>query len=325
MIISEAEERMPKMRTSLALLTALSYSSVVAAQQLELKDEKAGYLTRAAEAGNVQTAKIWLDNGADVNSRDDYGQPALFLAAKNGHTDFVKLLLTRGADPKAKVTRNMGSHGRTALHAAAQAGSLECFQALQSAGGDLTVKDENGWTVLMDAAYGKNPAIVALTLKSGVDVNAVGKNGDTALLLSLWPRSSGGRYAHPDVGKPSPTVAPLLAAGAKVDVANHDSTPLTLAIRWGDMPAVRMLLEKGANVNFLPKSGMSPLSTAVTYVGPKAEDTEEICKLLLQGGANIRLKDSNVYQKTPLDHVSERRSEDSGRLLRILLAAKPSQ
>ena len=49
----------------------------------------------AAKNGHTETVKLLLDRGADIHAWNDY---ALRLAAENGHTETVKLLLDRGAD-----------------------------------------------------------------------------------------------------------------------------------------------------------------------------------------------------------------------------------
>jgi len=52
-------------------------------------------LIKMCKAGNLDMAKLLLDNGADVHARDD---DALRYASLNGHTDIVKLLIDNGAD-----------------------------------------------------------------------------------------------------------------------------------------------------------------------------------------------------------------------------------
>jgi len=80
-------------------------------------------LIRAVQLDQPEIAAALLDNGADVNARDDVGTPALMLAARRGQVTLVKLLLDRGADVRA--TDQYGNtvlqyhadpeHGRPAL------------------------------------------------------------------------------------------------------------------------------------------------------------------------------------------------------------------
>ena len=46
--------------------------------------------------------KLLLEKGADLESKDDYGQTPLSWAAENGHEAVVKLLLEKGADLESK-------------------------------------------------------------------------------------------------------------------------------------------------------------------------------------------------------------------------------
>lgn len=55
----------------------------------------------AAGYGQLNSATLLLENGADKNFKGSHGQSPLHLAAAYGHHDVVKLLLNYGADPNA--------------------------------------------------------------------------------------------------------------------------------------------------------------------------------------------------------------------------------
>lgn len=57
----------------------------------------------AADYGQVQVATYLLDQGANVNQLDKHGISPLLAAIWEGHTECVKLLLERGADPNGKT------------------------------------------------------------------------------------------------------------------------------------------------------------------------------------------------------------------------------
>ena len=87
-------------------------------------------LLRAASAGNADTVRTLLASpSVDVNGVDDQGNTALILAARLGHDDVVRSLLTARAD--VNITNN---EGKTALMLAAAGGHDETVAALMQAG-----------------------------------------------------------------------------------------------------------------------------------------------------------------------------------------------
>jgi ankyrin repeat protein len=65
-----------------------------------------------------------ISEGADINidTSNMDGHTALQAAARNGHLDIVKLLVTKGADINAKGSED---YDKTALQAAARNGHIE--------------------------------------------------------------------------------------------------------------------------------------------------------------------------------------------------------
>ena len=68
----------------------------------------------AAYYGHKNVAKLLIDNGSDVNVKDEYGWTPLHSAAIKGDLETVQALLKAGADMTAKDKK-----GRTSLHSAA--------------------------------------------------------------------------------------------------------------------------------------------------------------------------------------------------------------
>lgn len=77
--------------------------------------------------GHNEAAELLLNEGANANAREPtYGHTALMEAARLGRIDLVRLLLERGADPKAKSI-----DGRSALDMARGAHNVEIVGILQ--------------------------------------------------------------------------------------------------------------------------------------------------------------------------------------------------
>jgi hypothetical protein len=84
-----------------------------------------------------------LDNGADVNARDDVGGTPLFSACKEPDISPVKRLLERGADVNAR-----SKFGETPLYMAVAYGQEAVVRILLDHGADPSTTDDKGQTLL---------------------------------------------------------------------------------------------------------------------------------------------------------------------------------
>lgn len=137
-------------------------------------------LLKASEEGAIKLAIHALDNGANIDTKDLYGQTPLMLAANNGHTIMVNLLLENGADinAKDKVKRLNVWCGRskpeediifgndTALMKAASKGYKEIVKMLIKNGANTMAKNAKGLTALDIARENNQTEIVYLLEKN---------------------------------------------------------------------------------------------------------------------------------------------------------------
>jgi uncharacterized protein len=155
--------------------------------------------------------------------------------------ELVRKLAAHGANLNARVTRrpNAGTTalnliGGTPFFLAARTADFEMMRVLAELGADPRLPNEDGTTPLMAAAGagthspGEDPGTeaealeaVKLALALGNDLNAVDKNGNTAM--------------HGAAYKQLPSVVDLLVAnGARIDVWNRKNvmgwTPLRIAV-----------------------------------------------------------------------------------------------
>lgn len=102
-------------------------------------------LYKAAGDGDSTEVTAILDSGVDVNGRTATGSFALNNAAVENHTEVIKLLLGRGANPNVQNIQ-----GDTPLICATKyaGGKPATVKLLVDAGTDTGIKDDDGKTAL---------------------------------------------------------------------------------------------------------------------------------------------------------------------------------
>jgi ankyrin repeat protein len=123
-------------------------------------------LALAAFFGHIETVRLLLDAGADVNqqSRETMKVAPLHSAIAARKIDIVKMLLARKAD-----AGRAGGGGVTPLHEAAISGQIDMATLLIDSGAPINVRDERGKTPLAYAKDRRQEAMIAwLRGKGGV-------------------------------------------------------------------------------------------------------------------------------------------------------------
>ncbi|OAP55332.1 hypothetical protein AYL99_10305 [Fonsecaea erecta] len=149
-------------------------------------------------------------------------------------------------------------------------------------------------------------------------LNAVGKHGDDNFLAFLCALSKFNiEQAGEDRRTPlswaagrghSATVKILLEKGANLECKDkHNETPLSWAAKRGHKEMLRLLLKKGAERDSKDNSGRTPLSRAAEH-GHK-----EVVQILLENGAERDFKDNSGG--TPLSWAAERGNKEVVQLL----------
>jgi ankyrin repeat protein len=106
---------------------------------------------------------------------------ALMWAARFGQPDAIAYLVKRGADPNARLGVNDWPILKHAVHKNQPAS----VQALLAAGADIDARGRQGETALMMAAGYGYTEIVRLLLAKGANPRAVSAKGDTAVELAV--------------------------------------------------------------------------------------------------------------------------------------------
>jgi hypothetical protein len=156
--------------------------ALVAAIDLNERDnseDQATALFLAARAGQIDMVRMLLDKGAKLEIGGSYGRTPLLPAAENGHLDVIRLLLSRGAD----IECSAHEFGWTCLKVAAYAKQLPAVKLLLEKGAKLDARGEIGDDNALAVAALKsgNAAVVRYLLEQGIDFQTPAKNGATPL------------------------------------------------------------------------------------------------------------------------------------------------
>lgn len=145
-------------------------------------------LSWAAANGHEAVVRLLLNKGADLGSKDDFGQSPLQHAAENGYEDVVRVLLENDADVEAEEYER---GGRTPLSWAAENGHETVVRLLLSKGAGVEFK-ENKYGVKSPLSWAEengHEAVVKLLLESDTDLDfEEDRDGDCTppLLESCW-------------------------------------------------------------------------------------------------------------------------------------------
>jgi ankyrin repeat protein len=146
-----------------------------ASSEIKISDEAFRF---AAHDGRIETVRSSIQSGKEVNAKDPTtSHTAMHMAAYNGHSDIVKLLLEHDAavDPR-------DAEGKTPLIHACTGPFPETVEILLAAGADINAAEATeGFTPLMMAAGLGQSEVVKVLLSHGADITIEDQDKDTAL------------------------------------------------------------------------------------------------------------------------------------------------
>src|ERR1700722_7369030 len=221
----------------------------------------------AVRHDDLKAAEALIKAGADVKAVNRYGVTPINLAATNGSAAMIRKLLDAGVDPNSA---NPG--GETALMTAARVGKVDAVKLLLDRGASVQSKDAvHGQTALMWAVLENHADVVELLLARGADVNA-----HTNVSITK------GEYVP---ARPAAASGNGIIRQRALPTPNGGMTPLLFAIRDGNVPMMRLLLDHSADLSQSSGNHTSPLLIALLN-GQVAMATE-----LVNKGADVNAAD----------------------------------
>jgi ankyrin repeat protein len=241
----------------------------------------------AARHGDVASARLLLNAGADVDETGADGNSALVLATMSGHPRLAEFLLARGADP------NADGAGYTALHAAILRADRSLVRMLLARGADpearlirstpvprwtyefvFTLREKGATPFLLAAKY-LEPDILRTLAAAGADPLVRTDDGTTALMAAVGhgfsrsttrrsrliaPELVAAQWGNEDLVLETVQAAADAGAAATVhETIRAGETALHAAARYGFTSVVDYLVGIGADLDGETEDGTTPL------------------------------------------------------------------
>ena len=242
--------------------------------------QEAHHITPLTMASSVQLPsflKLLITEGADINAMDSLGSVPLTYAIQGENLDNFRLLIKEGANPdpledgvglfsplamaayhgldiavkellNLRVNVNwVNENGTDAIRFAAVNGELVCVELLLNAGANPASFDTEGFSAIHNAVDNHHYDVVEKLLDAGVDVNSR-----------------------------------VESLASSVD---DGTTPLHRASAGLDLEMVKILVERGADINTVSGDSFTPLAYVISYGDEEDEDDAELIQYLIDHGA----------------------------------------
>jgi ankyrin repeat protein len=227
----------------------------------------------AAREGDLAAARMLVAAGAEINVRDGDGKDALGLAIFNGGYDVASFLIDNHANvnqpDSQKFTPLFWAVDRRNMETAPNfpwvvtTDPLPLIKKLLDAGAEVNFVVNNTprgrmrdgtprivfGTALMRAAFSGDVELVKLLLDHGADPTIISKDSETVLMAACGtgfiPGYSKGRTPAERLA----AVKLLVERGQDVNAADdYGITPLMVAANLGDVAIIQYLIDKGASL-----------------------------------------------------------------------------
>lgn len=214
----------------------------------------------------IDTAKILIENGADVNAIDFEGWSALSYAVNNGDIEIAKLLLTNKAKIKGELL--------IAIKSPIVESRINMMKLLIDNKANINYTDENGFNPLNIAIESGDMELTKFLITNGANVNSLMQDGVSLIGYAIAQNNMD-------------LLQILIENGANVNYTGGDSwanTPLQTASRLGLDNVVRILLTRNADINAVDMNGNTALHTAAL------NSQLSVVKLLLEKNPSLDIQ-----------------------------------
>lgn len=253
---------------------------------------------------DIETVRLFLDCGVDVNIKNRLEDTALIHAVLHDRLEIVKLLISKGADVNLQ-----DSEGNSPLHHTA----LRCeklAELLLASGAILNAKNNVEDTPLHVAVKQGDVKLAKIFLDHGADLKVKNNEGDTPLLSAAYTS-----YTY--------NVELLLDYGADIKAKNKSGkNPLESTIRSYNVPSVLLLISRGVDLNNKNYRDYTPLHVAIDGFSNCRESLKEkLAKKEDSSSEILCCKDLLKITSILINHKADLESRDHSGKTPLSLAA----
>ena len=251
------------------------------------------------QENKISAVRELILSGEDIHQKDPtYGRTPLHWACIFSGVAMLELLIEHGAIDDINTNDALGMTPLACLIKKRDfPGHAAMVHCLLAAGAHLELVEDRGQSLMFKDYL--TPALVAILLKRGLDINCTNglretplqvaaARGNEALVEFLLMRGADvrrrcllGCTALHDGQLRDVVAARLIRYGALVDARDHlGQTPLMLACDFNNIPLVRVLLANGASLDIKSRSGLTALDHARNLGG-------QVYQILLENAGQI--------------------------------------
>ncbi|KAJ5626613.1 hypothetical protein N7528_004040 [Penicillium herquei] len=231
---------------------------------------------RAASFGFWKVMEVLLTRGpkTQLEDRNKFLNPPVWIASLNNHLDTVKWLLDVGAP-----VDQLGESESTALHRTCMSGHVDVAQLLIKRGADMHKKNQHHKTPLLLCCLNSQFGTFSLLQTEGIVLSSeIDQAGNNAFHMVIQCKKPFGNGQGEIMNK-------LLGLGVDINEANFlGLTPLMRSCKDRKVEHTKHLLDLHADINHRSsKTQGTPLLEAC------CNDNEELIEVLMQRGADTTM------------------------------------
>ena len=261
----------------------------------------------SARGGYLDTVKILLNAGSDINQINNDGFSALCLSTRHNKIDIVKELIKNGT-----------KHLDSSLHISICSKNLELVKILLNAGANINTQKLNGYSILHYASVFNEIAIIKELVERGAHINIMTIHGTTPMSIAVSEgHLSIVKYLYEHGATVSEDSFEILIDKEYIDILKYfkkvglhvPARLISHAVYENKPKFINLLSKMGGDLNYIDENMDTPLSTAM--YDKSYECMEALCK----AGANMNMLDL----RTNSSHIKTTIVRGDSKALQILL------